>query len=614
MAIKYNILATIVLISLQNTFSQTDVYYYNLELNMTNQSTYIDGKVDIAFKNYSETDQIEFQLSDSLQVQAVLLSESQKLKYIHSNNTIRVYYNFNRPNYTLTIYYNGYGIHNGFSGIRNEAGPYGKKVTYTLSEPFGAKYWFPVKSELSDKADSSRMAVRVFDSLVAASNGLLSNIIEHNNNERTYIWQNKNPISYYLISVAIANYAEYSFTHQLPSGKMLLLQNFLYNNQQYINNNISNIDTTGYLINLYSRLFGEYPFSNEKYGHAAAPLNGGMEHQTMSTMGNFSFRLIAHELAHQWFGNYVTCNQWSDIWLNEGFASYAEYLAYEAINDSSLMSHWVKNRLALITQNYYGTVKVSENEVFNPYRIFDYRLSYAKGAFIIHMLRQHLNNDELFFTILKDYLFRYANQVASTQDFIDVLNDNTQNDYQWFFNQWFYGEGYPVYNITWYHNADSLYIISEQLQNDTAQAFRAQLPIQVYHKQTEQSYTILQETALQKFTLPMISAPDSLTVNKYKSQVLKINQLIRSKVPEKNLISIVYPNPANNYINIYSEKFNDLYCHYYIYSPSGKQTASGKLLINKHTAHMPLPALPSGVYLLHIVSDKASGSSKLFIQ
>ena len=203
-------------------------------------------------------------------------------------------------------------------------------------------------------------------------------------------------------------------------------------------------------------MFGTYPFISEKYGHCVAPLGGGMEHQTMTTLANFNFLLVAHELAHQWFGDYVTCGSWQDIWINEGFASYAEYIACQYLQSQTNADLWMADAQTYVKSETDGSVFVPEAFSTDEERIFDYRLSYKKGAAIIHMIRGELQNDSLFFSILRDYLDRYKNDVATGEDFKEVLEEKSGRDFTAFFNQWFYGEGYPSITVNWKHEQDTL--------------------------------------------------------------------------------------------------------------------------------------------------------------
>eukprot|EP01030_Chromulinospumella_sphaerica_P015185 gene15185-14982_t len=145
-----------------------------------------------------------------------------------------------------------------------------------------------------------------------------------------YEWKHRYPIDYYLVSASVARYVDYSFKMHLEgSADSMLIQNYVYDNPLTLPFFKNVIDSTGILVNYFSSIYGRYPFWKEKYGHCMAPLSGGMEHQTMTTLGYFQGWLVVHELGHQWFGDNVTCGTWRDIVMNEGFASYSEYLYYD---------------------------------------------------------------------------------------------------------------------------------------------------------------------------------------------------------------------------------------------------------------------------------------------
>jgi hypothetical protein len=180
-----------------------------------------------------------------------------------------------------------------------------------------------------------------------------------------------------------------------------------------------------------------------------------MEHQTMSSMGSFNFGLVAHELGHQWFGDFVTCRTWNDIFINEGFASYCEQLALEQFQPTQAAGNMNSVHTSVLSQNggsVYNPDTVSVN------RIFDSRLSYDKGSAILHSLRFVINNDSLFFLSLKTFMSTFGNSTASINDLKTVVETTTGLSLAQFFNQWIYGEGYPTFTVRWNQAGNMFYL------------------------------------------------------------------------------------------------------------------------------------------------------------
>ncbi|MBW7915041.1 MAG: hypothetical protein H3C54_15355, partial [Taibaiella sp.] len=311
-----------------------DVQHVHLDIALDNQSVAIAGKATttagVLENNFSL---YVFELNKRLNIDSVIIN-GLRANIERQGDIVNVFMPVllhRGAVFAATVYYHGLPetgtVFTFQSGMNNaEAGEWNSRVTYSLSEPYYSKDWWPCKQSLQDKIDSAEIWITVPDSLKAGSNGLLQRITPLPGNKSRYEWKTNYPTTYYLLSVAVSNYTDYSFAKQLPGGENVLVQNYVYNHPSLMDTYKNGIDSTGEMLHFFSELFGTYPFYKEKYGHCMAPVFGGMEHQTMTTLQHFRYPLVVHELAHQWFGNHVTCATWRDIWINEGFASYSEYL------------------------------------------------------------------------------------------------------------------------------------------------------------------------------------------------------------------------------------------------------------------------------------------------
>lgn len=541
-----------------------NVHYYDLDVKMNHLSTAIEGTVEIHATANELLDSALFELFQSFTINQVSVNGTPS-QYSRVLSAIKVKVNANAGSgFIIKVDYAGTPPTAqtnplGGAGMTNDFSPsWGNQVTWSLSEPFSAYEWWPCKQSLTDKADSCSVKITVPDICKAGSNGKLLNVVPLSNGNTRYEWKHGHPIEYYLISVAVAKYVEYNvYANPAGSAGPVQIQNFIYDNPQTLPNFQDEIDETADFMELYATLFGPYPFQDEKYGHCMAPISGGMEHQTMTTQGFFEKKLTAHELCHQWWGNNVTCASWADIWINEGFASYGEYLMLQNLYSGQQNGHMNDVHTSVMSAPN-GSVYVLDS--LNEGRIFSGRLSYDKGAGIVHTLRYLINDDDVFFQGLTEFQNEFKDTSATGAQLRDFMSDYSGIDLTAFFNEWYYGEGYPTYSARWNNVGTDLLL---ELTHTTSMPLVTPTftnPIDVRFTRQGQADTTIRfniSSNLDQYLVPNVGTINNLTlidpsnwvINKLGTRVKDVNFFL-SAVELPNDVVSMKPNPFDGAVSI----------------------------------------------------------------
>ena len=598
-------------LSFNSNYENLNVNYSRCEWTVDPSINFIEGKITSYFISQSNLDSLTFDCSQYLIVDSVIFHSSSisftrqtDLLVCNLSSTI-----LNGNSDSISIFYHGAPVATG-NGSFSQNDHAGVPVLWTLSEPFGAKDWWPCRQNSGDKIDSIDIFCKVPNGNKCASNGRLMSV-DSLNGYSTFHWKSNYPIAPYLVAIAVTNYVEFSDSVVLSNSDTLEILNYVYPEQIAVTQPAFSV--TSSLISFYDTLLLTYPFSKEKYGHAQFGWGGGMEHQTMSFVGSFGFELVAHELVHQWFGDQLTCKNWSDIWLHEGFATFFSGVAIQHFKPNEFYA-WKYSALQDIVSKPNGSVYCTDTTDLN--RIFDGRLSYRKAGYVLNMLRWKFG-ESLFSRAIKNYLgnnsirFNYSttDDLKNSFEFITGINLTD------FFNEWVYGEGYPTYDLEWSRTNNSVDLkIFQQTSDASVSFFHIPLAIQIGNSNLDSIVVVEPTFSGQAFHFDLNFKPEFISIDP-NIEIISGNNKVKEDLPPGSIDDqiAIYPNPTKANVDVFA-KLNSLRLVSY-----SVLDCSGRLLFNRDfmadfASSIELSSLSNGLYLLEIQTDLGTVHKKIILQ
>jgi aminopeptidase N len=601
------------------------VYYYRCNLNIDPAVRYISGSVTSYFKITASTDQITYDLTNKLVVDSIIFHDG-KISYSQTASNALVI-NFpgtlsQNAQDSLSVFYHGVPDDDSiFKGSFVQSVHNNIPVLWTLSEPYGAAAWWPCRNGLDDKPDSIDVYITHPSQYKASSNGLLIDSVKNKTNITTH-YKHRYPIASYLVAIAVTNYSVFTTSVTANSISIPVIQ-YVYPE------NLQDFESRTYLflnaLQLFSNYFGIYPFYKERYGQTQFGYGGGMEHQTNSFVSGTNEILMVHELAHQWFGDKVTCANWQDIWLHEGFATWMADLFYTEKLDTAYYEAYVNYDLNKIIAEPGGSVWVDDTT--NVGRIFDSRLSYSKGAFLLRMLRWTIG-DSAFFKGLNAYLDdpQLAFGFARTADLQHHLEQTSSIDLDYFFNQWFYGEGFPTFLVHWYQQPSTgkLYLQVDETTSvpSSINFFQVKLPLQLINTGNAKTITLNchynhQQFVLQNpgFTIAKIAVDSDKYLISAKDTAFEDQNAFKTLLEQSQHIITVIPNPVKDIANIILNNISGI-TTVQLFSMKGALLLTQQLNITATPLSLQIPFthLAAATYILVVTEENGTKHSVTIVK
>jgi aminopeptidase N len=428
-------------------------------------------------------------------------------------------------------------------GLYFRTNSYGDTVIYSHNEPYDARYWLPCKDDPFDKA-FFELIVSIPEQYIPVSNGVIINETISDDGVRTIEWSESYPIATYLISIAAAPYlvVNQNYTWQQIS---MPLQYYVYPPDRNLGEN--GLTSSRNILDFFNVYISDYPFINEKYAMCAVPFReaAAMENQTATTMRDDRIDdegVIAHELAHQWWGDALTLKNFEHIWLNEGFASYFDAMFTEHQYGLDAFKQHMSAYKSLIFQD--GSV---DYPILNPPPEFLFgRAVYFKGAWVLHMLR-NVVGEQLYKNIIRSYYNLYAYKNADTDDFIQVCQNQSDLNLSRFFDQWLNYGGIPELYGQWQQNKNEVTFYIEQTQSETV--YHLQLEIQINGANKDSLIVLPLTSRTETVIFPFSDRISNITIDP-DNKILQRNNSPLYIIPTTTTLSRLYPNPFNNQITI----------------------------------------------------------------
>jgi aminopeptidase N len=480
---------------------------------------------------------------------------------------------------------------------------------YTFSEPYGARRWMPCFDQPFDKFNEVTVAVNMPAGWWLASNGSLIETTYPSAGRKREVYYHNDPISTYLVMFAAGPY-----TRKFETVNGVLYRYFAFPQDSAAA--AYDWQRTPQMVSVYENLFGDYPF--EQYGMVQTDIMGGrgaMEHQTFTTFGSHlvdSQRtyegVVAHELAHMWFGDAVTCVDFRNVWLNEGFATYASALFYEATEGQATFDDilWNMGVWYLDHTDLHGVAIYDP-----PLNMMFSSIEYEKAAWVLHMLREQLLGDSLFFVAMRSYFNQFSGGWANTEDFIAAANQAAGEDLRWFFNQWIYQPGHPVviFNVI-PRNPTPHDVTVMILQVQTfGPTFRFPLSVEARTAEGTSSQMVWFDQHSQWEVVSFASDVDSAWLSTFQPVLVEFRTVNADEKPEivrDFSLGPVYPNPFNSTARIPFVLNHAGRAVLRVYDVNGrlvKTLADATFTPGRHEVELSAePALSSGLYLVTLES------------
>ncbi len=505
----------------------------------------------------------------------------------------------------------------------------------TCGCPTDNHYWFACWDHPMDKSDRGvMMNFTLPDTFQVCSNGRLDSVTTAPGNRRTWWWHHSYPIATYLMTFSASRFASWDTIVRNNGGDSVPIRHWMWPTD-------SALTRSGYarlprMMNYFAdtALFGPYPF--ESFGHVPGYYGfpwGGMEHQTLvmlnrNYIGGGADATIAHELSHMWWGDMVTHVGYADVWLNEGFATWAECMYMGHANGRSYFNNYIKGKAT----SYINGDRSRRFPIYNPpwELIYDYGTIYCKGAWVMHMLRWVTGDTAwqqpgVFFRALRAYgdSFRYG--TVSTEDFRRICERETGLELDWFFDEWIYQAGYPKYRLSWIGEpaGDSFRIVTSLAQNNGAQApdfFRTPLPVRINCLYVDTLVTIRPQANPQVDTFLVHTCPDSITIDP-DNWVLDSSYILAGIAEFNNSFSpfatrsslLVSPNPARGIVTVRLHSSpGDRAQSLAIYNAAGRIVRSAALGPRCEIT-LDLRPLPAGVYYFGLRDEPTDRLTRLVL-
>ncbi len=580
-----------------------DVTYHKLEITVNPAVHTVFGKVTTTYTAVSNMNSIVFDLVSQMAVSSVK-QNNVSLTFSQTANELAITLPATQlagTSATVEIIYSGTPPNTGhvFFDTHNNS-----PVFYTLSESFGDKEWWPCKEDMRDKIDSLDIFITAPSQYVSVGNGVETAPPVLSGANKTTHFHHNYPIPAYLVSIAVANYSVFNLTGGTAPNTFPIVNYVFPENLTLAQNTLSNVPS---YLEFYESIVGPYPYRNEKYGNAEVTTSG-MEHPTVSFISDYDRYMMEHEMAHQWFGDKITCGTWKDIWLNEGFATFMDEMLIENFDGSDA---GISNRdymINYITSQPAGAVYLTDTEALDENRIFSGRLTYNKGAMVLNMLRLKMG-ETAFLQGLNNYLSdpNLVYKTAVTTDFKAHMEAVYGSSLTEFFNDWVYNQGYPTYTITAQNVAAGQVsvTVSQTRSHSSVTFFEMPLPLTFTGAGGQTFSTMVDNTSNNQSFI--INAPFTVTGVQFDPERHIISKNSTATLTNDGFEltkTEVYPNPVHGLLTIDTTNTID---RILLVNSVGQSINASLTSLNQ----LDFSNYPSGVYFLQLQSGQNTKTIKV---